>query len=127
MSMFLFFKQKTAYDVRISDWRSDVCSSDLQDIAAAQRLPVDGVRLAAGRETGDELAEHLTEAFRDPPLLLDLGALDDRDGARHRRDGLDAPGRRADYRVKAHRRVVRFLLSPYARCKRSTAGGHQQC
>src|SRR3546814_3107281 len=25
-----FFKQKTAYDVRISDWSSDVCSSDLQ-------------------------------------------------------------------------------------------------
>src|SRR3546814_10447112 len=27
--LFFFFKQKTAYDVRISDWRSDVCSSDL--------------------------------------------------------------------------------------------------
>src|SRR3546814_9896353 len=27
--MFLFFKQKTAYDVRISDWSSDVCSSVL--------------------------------------------------------------------------------------------------
>src|SRR3546814_10145681 len=26
---FLFFKQKTAYDMRISDWSSDVCSSDL--------------------------------------------------------------------------------------------------
>src|SRR3546814_10336897 len=26
---FLFFKQKTAYEMRISDWRSDVCSSDL--------------------------------------------------------------------------------------------------
>src|SRR3546814_1644873 len=26
---FLFFKQKTAYDLRISDWSSDVCSSDL--------------------------------------------------------------------------------------------------
>src|SRR3546814_6394588 len=26
-----FFKQKTAYDVRISDWSSDVCSSDLPD------------------------------------------------------------------------------------------------
>src|SRR3546814_2007511 len=25
-----FFKQKTAYEVRISDWSSDVCSSDLQ-------------------------------------------------------------------------------------------------
>src|SRR3546814_7244433 len=28
---FFFFKQKTAYDVRISDWSSDVCSSDLID------------------------------------------------------------------------------------------------
>src|SRR3546814_16008590 len=27
--VFLFFKQKTAYDMRISDWSSDVCSSDL--------------------------------------------------------------------------------------------------
>src|SRR3546814_14002266 len=27
--MFVFFKQKTAYDMRISDWSSDVCSSDL--------------------------------------------------------------------------------------------------
>src|SRR3546814_1350478 len=29
--MFFFFKQKTAYEVRISDWSSDVCSSDLVD------------------------------------------------------------------------------------------------
>src|SRR3546814_4596244 len=28
-SLFFFFKQKTAYEVRISDWSSDVCSSDL--------------------------------------------------------------------------------------------------
>src|SRR3546814_7253578 len=27
--VFFFFKQKTAYEVRISDWSSDVCSSDL--------------------------------------------------------------------------------------------------
>src|SRR3546814_4676499 len=27
---FLFFKQKTAYEMRISDWSSDVCSSDLE-------------------------------------------------------------------------------------------------
>src|SRR3546814_3010788 len=27
--MFVFFKQKTAYEMRISDWSSDVCSSDL--------------------------------------------------------------------------------------------------
>src|SRR3546814_5476745 len=30
MSLFFFFKQKTAYEMRISDWSSDVCSSDLQ-------------------------------------------------------------------------------------------------
>src|SRR3546814_7341267 len=28
--LFFFFKQKTAYDMRISDWSSDVCSSDLK-------------------------------------------------------------------------------------------------
>src|SRR3546814_1687547 len=27
-----FFKQKTAYDMRISDWSSDVCSSDLSSV-----------------------------------------------------------------------------------------------
>src|SRR3546814_13591070 len=30
--MFFFFKQKTAYEMRISDWSSDVCSSDLIEI-----------------------------------------------------------------------------------------------
>src|SRR3546814_13344162 len=33
---FFFFKQKTAYEMRISDWSSDVCSSDLGN-ARAQR------------------------------------------------------------------------------------------
>src|SRR3546814_6419343 len=32
---FFFFKQKTAYEMRISDWSSDVCSSDLP------KLPLD--------------------------------------------------------------------------------------
>src|SRR3546814_7681348 len=37
---FFFFKQKTAYEMRISDWSSDVCSSDLdRDVAGLlQRL-----------------------------------------------------------------------------------------
>src|SRR3546814_4788705 len=30
---FFFFKQKTAYEMRISDWSSDVCSSDLNNRA----------------------------------------------------------------------------------------------
>src|SRR3546814_4599384 len=31
--LFFFFKQKTAYEMRISDWSSDVCSSDLPRLA----------------------------------------------------------------------------------------------
>src|SRR3546814_8199681 len=33
---FFFFKQKTAYEMRISDWSSDVCSSDLLGHAGAR-------------------------------------------------------------------------------------------
>src|SRR3546814_11036081 len=36
ISVFFFFKQKTAYEMRISDWSSDVCSSDLE--IAARRV-----------------------------------------------------------------------------------------
>src|SRR3546814_7386060 len=36
---FFFFKQKTAYEMRISDWSSDVCSSDLVASAALLRRP----------------------------------------------------------------------------------------
>src|SRR3546814_17332817 len=35
--MFFFFKQKTAYELRISDWSSDVCSSDLAVVADRDR------------------------------------------------------------------------------------------
>src|SRR3546814_9763846 len=35
---FFFFKQKTAYEMRISDWSSDVCSSDLSSAAALTGL-----------------------------------------------------------------------------------------
>src|SRR3546814_11832337 len=34
---FFFFKQKTAYEMRISDWSSDVCSSDLTAIGRSDR------------------------------------------------------------------------------------------
>src|SRR3546814_10316300 len=36
--LLFFFKQKTAYEMRISDWSSDVCSSDLQPSPGASRL-----------------------------------------------------------------------------------------
>src|SRR3546814_13490637 len=60
---FFFFKQKTAYEMRISDWSSDVCSSDLHArehaLGGAQLDP--GGREAAGDLDGDAgmaLARH---------------------------------------------------------------------
>src|SRR3546814_18179458 len=56
--MIFFFKQKTAYEMRISDWSSDVCSSDLAARKALRRqiataLRADFERLyAANRDTG---------------------------------------------------------------------------
>src|SRR3546814_9413080 len=52
---FFFFKQKTAYEMRISDWSSDVCSSDLQaitcrDALAAPASPI--AKVATGTPLG---------------------------------------------------------------------------
>src|SRR3546814_3077613 len=41
-----FFKQKTAYEMRISDWSSDVCSSDLEGGLARPGRPHDRDRFA---------------------------------------------------------------------------------
>src|SRR3546814_1826135 len=43
---FFFFKQKTAYEMRISDWSSDVCSSDLSVDALARQIVLGGVGAA---------------------------------------------------------------------------------
>src|SRR3546814_3136109 len=60
---FFFFKQKTAYEMRISDWSSDVCSSDLG--AGADPLLVVGTsRDPATPYAGAEsMAEQLESAI----------------------------------------------------------------
>src|SRR3546814_11927496 len=49
-SMFFFFKQKTAYEMRISDWSSDVCSSDLGSRQLSGDRRIDRRRLAVAAE-----------------------------------------------------------------------------
>src|SRR3546814_18877602 len=81
--MFFFFKQKTAYEMRISDWSSDVCSSDLAVSALGSELTeevladlrgrvVDGV---TGRPIGeveqDGVADALTRATADVEAITD--------------------------------------------------------
>src|SRR3546814_16449590 len=57
-----FFKQKTAYEMRISDWSSDVCSSDLSGMGAITYTDLNGSPLTAGgiglavRSDGDIVA-----------------------------------------------------------------------
>src|SRR3546814_5286677 len=61
-----FFKQKTAYEMRISDWSSDVCSSDLREIDPEWVSELDGVALPASpiRLDGERLPIN-----RPPPRL----------------------------------------------------------
>src|SRR3546814_3147163 len=51
--LFFFFKQKTAYEMRISDWSSDVCSSDLHFPIARHRGRDDGQAAHRRLDHGD--------------------------------------------------------------------------
>src|SRR3546814_2542658 len=53
-----FFKQKTAYEMRISDWSSDVCSSDLQP-AQHEQPEHGGPGPAAGAQPGEQVGQLL--------------------------------------------------------------------
>src|SRR3546814_4436253 len=54
---FFFFKQKTAYEMRISDWSSDVCSSDLYGKARpGQRRRAQRAFVEAGAGVGEAAA-----------------------------------------------------------------------
>src|SRR3546814_6218032 len=73
---FFFFKQKTAYEMRISDWSSDVCSSDLN----AREFSNDGA---------------VARPVRREPCILAAGAAVVRCAAVSRRDGRNAGERYA--------------------------------
>src|SRR3546814_12746714 len=60
--MFFFFKQKTAYELRISDWSSDVCCSDLR--AELDKARSDMTLAEANRERAMTLAQRGTGTLR---------------------------------------------------------------
>src|SRR3546814_3120677 len=93
--LFVFFKQKTAYEMRISDWSSDVCSSDLRREADEQPVVAEFPRSAltvAGAEPaglrGARLARHRDAVERQAAAHRGARAIDDevhalaRDGER---------------------------------------------
>src|SRR3546814_1376903 len=74
--MFFFFKQKTAYEMRISDWSSDVCSSDLIDIASIDHVEVLRGPFSAlsGNSSGGVLQVYTEDGRRPPSLSADVSA-----------------------------------------------------
>src|SRR3546814_6339078 len=74
ISVFFFFKQKTAYELRISDWSSDVCSSDLLGEALLD-ADAERVRLV-DRHFAEQLAQPRNDAVRN--TLVEPGETHDR-------------------------------------------------
>src|SRR3546814_20548338 len=84
----LFFKRKTAYEMRISDWSSDVCSSDLRALCAdrpvLRKLAEEDVGRIAAHERrslvgigADPVADHLEgHVFPGDQSALDQVAAD---------------------------------------------------
>src|SRR3546814_6342622 len=76
---FFFFKQKTSYEMRISDWSSDVCSSDLSVFVS----PLDA-KIPAIMESVFYIAEPATNDSLKQQFRDDLSAF------RHDRNAADA-------------------------------------
>src|SRR3546814_18439460 len=74
---FFFFKQKTAYELRISDWSSDVCSSDLpaRPLTTGETLTLDSARTAFSLAGGSGHIV-LIELAVQPPSRLPIRAYD---------------------------------------------------
>src|SRR3546814_5006498 len=98
-----FFKQKTAYEVRISDWSSDVCSSDLATAAEAVSAVAAGgssTRFLAGGTTIYDLMKLNVET---PTRLVDVTAI-------RELSGFDTSGSREQIgRASCRERVCQYV------------------
>src|SRR3546814_13516481 len=134
---FFFFKQKTAYELRISDWSSDVCSSDLRQIDTARDVDL-AIRWGYGWKLGpfetwqaagwqqiagwiqDDIAAGKTMANAPLPAL----AIDGRAGG-HSAAGSFSPSRNARQPRSALARSGRPLFPPPAQGGRHGPGGNR--
>src|SRR3546814_7158908 len=74
MFFFFFFKQKTAYEMRISDWSSDVCSSDLRHIGRTDHDRNEPVTKSThhGRHDNEEDHDQAVSRDQDVPQVISL-------------------------------------------------------
>src|SRR3546814_1911608 len=83
---FFFFKQKTAYEMRISDWSSDVCSSDLRQDALQGGTAADRQKARQdAREARQETRQGNREDRRDTVKGDSDARKEARENARERR------------------------------------------
>src|SRR3546814_2774832 len=82
---FVCFKQKTAYEMRISDWSSDVCSSDLRDGFVDAAL-----RSFGRRQVGDDRRHPVGAEMRDQVVQCLAADVDGGDARAFAHESLDA-------------------------------------
>src|SRR3546814_3100058 len=82
-----FFKQKTAYEMRISDWSSDVCSSDLLCRSQTRRADRGGVPASARAGIGTLCADRKEPGIHTCSLAAGAGAASGQAGVRNHEIG----------------------------------------
>src|SRR3546814_18040716 len=120
-----FFKQKTAYEMRISDWSSDVCSSDLQGVPMENLLNLAGKNaFVTGASSG--LGAHFAKILARAGANVVIAA--------RRRESLDAVAADIAAAVRSEERRVgkecvstcRSRWSPYHYKKKNTNNINKQ-
>src|SRR3546814_9498413 len=105
---FFFFKQKAAYEMRISDWSSDVCSSDLLEKQIVERRdPIEFIRRNAEIDRGRDAAK-----VRQGKVAFGSRAIDNRIDPEIELggDGLDNAG---ECVVSAGRKIAQRSAAPF--------------
>src|SRR3546814_16323712 len=115
--LFFFFKQKTAYEMRISDWSSDVCSSDLAE------QPVDDQSHVRGQTHRRPAGRGRTESLPDRPRRGALAVQAPRCTEHPLLDELRRALHQRLYRAEQHWPALRAAGAHRRRPRRGTAQG----
>src|SRR3546814_6069589 len=129
VAFFFFFKPKTAYDVRMSDWSSDGCSADLGRQARLARYPGIGVnacsvqsdgRPSAGLQaTSAQSSPHSANSSRSRPNASPRPwALSTASLAHHRRT--NAASRRSEEHTSELQSLMRISYAVFCLKKKTT-------
>src|SRR3546814_15866249 len=110
--LFFFFKQKTAYEMRISDWSSDVCSSDLLPPLRVAGL-LEAARGALAQLSDAEMLVTRLEAYPERDTAFAMARATSRQAVEDLIEGIDQGLARHAARRSEERRVGKEGVSTY--------------